>query len=87
MTDPQIISEGERWSVFDILDGAVVVSFDSWGVFNPEARAREVFETYPRRASLLKEKVVKYDREIIEIDIPEEGHDARPAEPGAEAGN
>ena len=69
--EDQIISEGERWSVFDIIDGAIVASFDSWGVSVPEDRAREVFATYPRRTSLLRERVVKYEREIVEINSPE----------------
>ncbi|ANJ26804.1 hypothetical protein [Agromyces aureus] len=75
----QIISEGERWSVFDILDAATIASFDSWGVMFPEERAREVFESYPRRASLLREKVVKYEREIVDIDPIED--DGSPSEP------
>lgn len=84
-----IISEGERWTIFDILDAEVVATFDSWRNYDPEARAREFFKAYPRRAALQKEKVVKYDREWVETnwDEEEDTRDASPAEPGAEAGS
>lgn len=64
MTD-RIISEGERWTIWDAYDAGIAASYDSWNTHNPESRARETFESYPRKASLWCERVVKYDKQLI----------------------
>lgn len=62
----EIISEGEKWTILDLLDGATVATFDSWSHFDPEYRAREMFRAYPRHARLFRERVVKYEREMVD---------------------
>ncbi|OJX72814.1 hypothetical protein [Leifsonia sp. 71-9] len=62
----RIISEGERWTIWDTFDGSVIMQFDSWSDTDPAGRAREAFDSYPRRASLWREQVVKYERELID---------------------
>lgn len=64
MTD-QIISEGEKWMVVDVLDDAIIASFSSWNTFDPEGRAREIFMNYPRESTLFCQKVVTYERHAI----------------------
>lgn len=63
--EPQPISIGERWEVWDVLNAAVVISFDSWSTFDPEGFAREIFKHYPRMAELRRTPVVKYEHEVM----------------------
>jgi len=59
------LNKGERWTIYDTLDGAVVMEFTSWSHQDPEQRAREAFAAYPRQARLQRQTIVKYETEEI----------------------
>lgn len=63
-------NEGERWTIVDQLDATTMMTFDSWSYFDPEGRAREAYDSYPRPAYLWRERVVKFERVLMEHPDP-----------------
>ena len=62
-----VLSTGERWSIYDLLDGTVAISFDSWHFIDPEERARQLFAVYPREADLRVETIKKFGYRLVDV--------------------